>query len=104
MADPNEYDVGDRVAINTSTVFADSAGTAFDPDVVTFRIKEPGTAAVAYVYNTDAEVTKNGTGDYTCTIDVETEGRWYYRVEGTTGGVNRGADEGEFIVKDSVFT
>ena len=104
MATVNEYDKGDRITVNTSTTFQDSAGTAFDPDVVTFKVLEPGQAAVSYVYGVASEVTKNGTGDYTLTIDVETEGRWHYRVQGeTSAGVNRGADDGQFDVRDSVF-
>jgi hypothetical protein len=98
----NTYDTGDRIEITTSTVFQDSDGSAFDPDVVTFTVKEPGAASEEYVYNTDAEVTRNGTGDYTCTIDVDTSGRWYYRIEGeTSGSENRGADEGTFYVRPS---
>lgn len=100
----NKYDKGDRVVISTSTVFQDDEGTAFDPDVVRFRVKPPGSAAVTYVYGTDSEVTKTATGDYTLTIDVETVGDWYYRIEGeTSGGENRGADEGRFNVVASEF-
>lgn len=100
----NVYDKGDRVVISTSTVFQDDEGTAFDPDVVTFRVKEPNTTAVAYIYGTDSEVEKVATGSYTCTIDVETVGDWYYRIEGaTSGGENRGADEGRFNVAKSEF-
>ena len=96
----NTYEVGDRVEINTSTVFQDSGGTAFDPDVVTFQVTTPGGSTSTYVYDTDSEVTKNGTGDYTCTIDVETAGVWPYYIKGeTSGGVNRGAARGEFYVR-----
>ncbi len=97
----NTYDTGDVVEINTSTVFQDSGGTPFDPDVVTFTINEPRAASVNYVL-ADPEVVKNGTGDYTCTIDVDTPGSWYYRIFGEqSGGENRGADEGEFLVVQS---
>ena len=102
----NTYDTGDRVKIETSTdtggtLFQDADGTAFDPTTVTFTINEPRTASVDYVYGVDAEVTKNGTGDYTCTIDVDTPGIWYYRIAGDNSGENRGADEGTFTVRQS---
>ena len=101
-ANTNTYDPGDRVDLSTSTVFQDSDGTAFDPDVVTFIVNEPGVTSVEYVYGTDPEVVKNDTGDYTCTIDVETIGWWYYRIQGeTSGGQNRGAAEGSFNVRES---
>lgn len=95
----NKYDAGDRIEITTSTPFQNAAGTAFDPDVVRFKVKAPGVTAVTYTYGTDDEVTQNATGDYSCTIDVETAGDWYYRIEGETSDeVNRGADEGKFTV------
>lgn len=94
----NTYEIGDRVRIRTTTPFQDTAGDAFDPDTVTFSVKTPGTAAVDYVYGTDANVTKLATGDFACDLDTETEGTWYYHVTGTTGGVNRGADQGHFSV------
>lgn len=98
----NTYDKGDRVEITTSTVFQDADGTAFDPQVVRFKVKSPGGTTVTYVYGTDSEVTKSATGDYTCTIDVDTAGVWTYRIEGEqSDGENRGADEGYFEVLDS---
>lgn len=100
----NRYDVGDRVVLSTSTPFQDASGVAFDPDVVRFRVKPPGGAAVTYVYGTDDEVARAGTGDYTCTIDVEAAGDWNYRVEGeTSDGENRGADEKYFAVNKTAF-
>lgn len=95
----NEYDVGDRIKLSTSTAFADSAGTAFDPDVVRFKVRDPAGTTTTYVYGTDANVTKVATGDYECEVDVDTAGMWLYRIEGEqSSGENRGADEGRFVV------
>lgn len=99
----NSYEVGDRVEITTSTVFQNAAGTPFDPDTVTFEVKDPAGTTTSYVYGTDAEVTKNGTGDYSCTIDVDTAGTWrYYIIGEQSSGENRGADQGYFKVKAKV--
>ena len=97
----NSYDLGDRIEIyNTATPFQNAAGTAFDPNIVRFKVKNPAGTTTTYTYGVDAQVTKNATGDYTCTIDVDSSGSWYYRIEGEqTGGENRGADEGSFYVK-----
>lgn len=102
----NQYDTGDRVAINTSTTFQNSAGIAFDPDNVVFSVKNPAGTTTTYTYDADgdqdAAITKNATGDYTLTIDVDTSGDWRYRIAGEQdNGENRGADEGLFTVKTS---
>ena len=98
MAD--EFEVGDRVEIYSSTVFQDKNGTAFDPDVVTFQVKGPGVSDwTDYVFGTDPEVTNPATGSYILAIDVETAGLWKYYIKGeTAGGQNRGAARGELYV------
>lgn len=99
----NYYQVGDAVDIDTATPFTTKAGTPFDPTTVTFSVIDPAGTQTDYVYGTDSEVTKNGTGDYTCSIDVDTPGTWLYRIFGDSTG-NRGADEGYFIVRPSEFS
>ncbi|NJN54490.1 MAG: hypothetical protein HC804_06895 [Anaerolineae bacterium] len=95
----NTYEIGDRVRISTATPFQSTAGVAFDPDVVTFEVKEPGQDTVAYVYGTDDNVTKLATGDYACDVDVDTPGTWYYHITGEADdGENSGADQGYFSV------
>lgn len=99
----NTYDTGDRVAINTSTVFQDSGGNAFDPAKVTFTVKDPSGTETPYVYDQDGDkdpaITKNDVGDYTLTIDVDAAGAWYVRIDGEEDdGENRGADEIYFNV------
>lgn len=102
----NTYDSGDRINITTSTTFQDSDAVAFDPDVVTFKVKDPAGTVTTYTYDQDgaqdSAITKNGTGDYTLAIDCDTSGAWHYRVSGEQdGGENRGADEGYFEVTTS---
>lgn len=95
----NTYEVGDRVRVRTSTPFQDAAGAAFDPDVVTFEVKDPAGTTVDYIYGTDDEVSKIATGDYACDVDVDTAGVWYYYVSGMSGSENRGAHQGSFYVR-----
>lgn len=96
----NTYEIGDRVRISTETPFQSAAGVAFDPDVVKFQVKAPGTATVTYTYGTDTNVTRSATGDYACDIDVDTAETWFYTIIGeTTLGQNRGAAQGHFLVR-----
>ena len=100
----NEYDVGDAVRVSTSTAFTDSNSTAFDPDTITAKFKNPSGTTTPYVYGTDAERVKDATGDYHFDINVTAAGTWYYRIEGvTSGGDKRGADEGNFIASPTEF-
>ena len=93
----NSYDVGDTVRVSTTTVFTDAADSAFDPDVVRGKVKDPSGNATTYVYGTDSELVKDATGDYHFDVDVDEAGTWYYRIEGeSSGGAKQGADEGTF--------
>jgi hypothetical protein len=96
------YDIGDRVKVYTSTPFTDSDGVIVDPDIVTFRIKEPDGTVTPYVYDDDPEVVKDGVGIYYILVNVDAHGNWYYRIEGTDAGLNyMGADEGNFTARVS---
>lgn len=96
----NIYEVGDRIRISTSTPFTDVDSVAIDPDTITFEVKNPAGTTTSYVYGTDANVTKAATGDYDCDVDVDSAGIWYYYIIGeTSGGENRGADQGHFRVR-----
>lgn len=96
----NEYRVGQLVNVTTSTAFQSNAGTAFDPEVVTFTVTDPAATSTDYVYGTDAEVTKNATGDYTLTIPVDAAGFWHYAIVGEQNdGSNRGSAFGRFLVR-----
>lgn len=100
----NSYHVGDAVRISTSTVFTNAAAAAFDPDAVRGKFKDPSGNVTTYVYGTDAQLVRDGTGEYHFDIDVDEAGTWYYRIEGEqTNGDYRGADEGTFEVEETEF-
>ncbi len=100
------FDEGDRIEVKTTVPFRDAdTQAAFDPDIVRFLVKDPTGSVETYIYNTHAVVTRSDTGDYTLTIDVDTGGDWYVRVEGEqSSGENRGADEILFVVRKSAFS
>ena len=100
----NVYEIGDRVRVQTDTPFQNVAGTALDPDTVTFEIKAPAVATSQYVYDQDgsqdAAITRLATGDYAIDVDAATAGRWYYYVVGEDDdGTFRGAHQGVFGVR-----
>ncbi|MGD9879036.1 MAG: hypothetical protein AB7E70_20935 [Hyphomicrobiaceae bacterium] len=101
MTIPNIYDKGDLVKLSTSPAFKDADGEAADPTAVTFRIMEPDGTETTYVYGTDAELVKAGTGDYYVHWTCAKEGRHSYRFEGT--GTVTAAGEQVFDVRDSAF-
>lgn len=54
--------------MTSSASFANSAGTAGDPDTVNFIVQEPDGTKTTYVYGVDAEVVRGGTGAYSSTV------------------------------------
>lgn len=91
------WNVGDVAKISvTFTV----AGTATDPTTVTLSVQGPNGTINTYSY-ASTSVTKTSTGAYYKNILLDTEGSWYWRWQGT--GSAAAADEGEIIVKTSVF-
>ena len=56
---------------------------ASDPDTVTFKITDPDNVTTTYVYGTNDELIKVSTGIYRVDINLNKEGIWYYRWEGT---------------------
>lgn len=97
MASP-VFDIGDdgRVTVTFSV-----NNTPTDPTTITARVKEPGLPQVSYVYGTDAEVVRSGTGVYYFEIPLTAYGAWSVRFEGT-GNVEAAA-EGMFFVRRSAF-
>ena len=88
---------GDVARVSTTSVFTNAAGTATDPDTVTFKVWQHGAlaSATSYVYGTDPEVTKAGTGDYYVDIPIPyaltSRGLWKVEVrgEGTVDAVEQ---------------
>lgn len=95
----NEYDKGDKVRV-TGT-FTDSAGTAVDPDVVRFVVRNPRGVETTYLYGTDAALVKSATGIYYVDVSADVEGKWYYRYYSTGSG--QAAGEGSFTVAFGAF-
>ena len=96
-----DYDIGDRAKIYTSTPFYDVDNEVdIDPDVVTFTVTTPAGVSTDYVYDTDPEVFRAGTGDYYMEINLTAAASWYYRIAGKdAGGDFMGASEGQLNVK-----
>lgn len=93
------YDLGDLVRVHTNDgPFSNAAtGAALDPDVVSVSIRDPDGTVTTYVYGTDDEVVKDGTGSYHMDVDADTAGVWFYRWFSTGDG--QAAEERSFIVR-----
>jgi len=75
-----QFPSGDTIRFgNTFTV----ATIATDPTAVTFKTKNPNGKVTTYIYLTDAEVVKVGTGVYRVDLALNLVGEWWYRWEGT---------------------
>jgi hypothetical protein len=64
--------------------------------------KDPSGNVTTLTYGVDAAVVKDGTGIYHVDVDVDEEGRWFYRCEGS-GTTQQAVCEGEFLAQDSEF-
>lgn len=96
------YDVGDRTKVYTSSAFTDEDGVEVDPDVITFTIEDPSGNSETYIYGTDAEVLRDGTGLYSIYVNLDEPGLWNYRIEAEdASGIYMGADEGSLLVRRS---
>lgn len=100
MLEPGKIYVGTEIRLTAE--FKDSAGTAIDPDTVTFKTFSPSRTEASFVYGTDSEVQKASTGNYTADIVPDEAGRWFVRWE-TTGTGKVITLEDNFIVRKSVF-
>jgi uncharacterized protein YfaS (alpha-2-macroglobulin family) len=95
----NVYDKGDLV--QCACVFTDGNGAALDPGTVTFKVTNPAGTTTTYVYGTDAQLVKSGTGNYYVNVSAAGGGEWLYRFEST--GTGQAAVEGRFRVQGSAF-
>lgn len=74
----NSYQIQNRAEVWAK--FTDPDDNAlFDPDSVSVTFEDPSGDYTTYVYDTDEEVVKTGTGQYRCTILVDAPGIWNYR-------------------------
>lgn len=67
-------------------VFRDEDKRPADPGVVTIQVKTPAASTTAYVYGTDAEVTRIATGVYQIAFAVTAAGTWTVQAEGSSSG------------------
>lgn len=83
-----------------TTVELTPCGRRVDPDTITFTVKRQTSAdaAVAYVYGTAPEATKDSTGVYELAL-TPGEGVWHVHVQGT--GAAYAADETSFEIHHS---
>ena len=71
---------GQRVrASQTFTV----SGTPTDPTTITAKVKDPSGNVSAYIYNTNVELVRDGTGLYHIDIITDEDAEWMVRFEGT---------------------
>ena len=94
MATP-AYDVGDTRRLTAT--FTNLAGAATDPTGVTFSIKKPDGSSTNYIYGTDGQLVKSGTGIYYVDFSITLPGRHSYRFAGT--GTVATAENGEFYAR-----
>jgi len=90
----NTYDVGDRIRLTAAFT---SGGVAADPTTVTVRVKDPSGNTASYVYGTDLEVVKDGTGNYHMDVTIDEAGIWGFRWAST--GVVVTAEEKSFRIR-----
>ena len=87
---------GGRVIL---TATFEVAGAPADPDTVLFLVRQPNGTLVTYEWSVSPEVAWVATGEYTCTFDIVTVGRYRCRTQGT--GVCTAASEAIFEVLES---
>lgn len=85
--------------VRCSVAFTTAAGTAQDPGVVTFKVKDPSGNLTTLVYATDAALVKDSTGNYHVDVDADEAGTWSFGFYGTVSG--QAAAEGLFRVDSS---
>jgi secreted protein with Ig-like and vWFA domain len=94
----NTYEIGDLVRIR-GLFTIDNKAT--DPTTVVGKFKDPSGTTTTYTYGTDAELVRDGTGNYYFDIDVDEAGVWNYRMAGE--GTAQAAAEGKFFVSSTSF-
>jgi hypothetical protein len=88
--------------IRETVTFTNAAGTAVDPDTVTFKTCSPSGQKASYVYLTDSNVGKSATGSYYADFTPDKTGRWFYQWS-TTGDGTTVVEEGDVLIQSSPF-
>jgi hypothetical protein len=96
----NVYDKGDLVRCTGTFTDAIDNNAAVDPTVVNVSVRDPSGNVTTYVYNTDDEVNKSGTGIYYIDVNLDEAGRWYYRWHST--GTGQAAGENTMVARQPV--
>lgn len=97
------FEVGDRVSIGTTAngFRSKATGEVFDPENVKVEVRVNNGLTTTYVYGVDSNVTKVSTGVYSCEVDINKSGTWYYHILGVQNdGEYRGGAQGSFEVRD----
>lgn len=99
MADQNTYDVGDkpRLSANFKVGVADT-----DPTTLTYKALKPQGGTVTLVWNTDAALVKDSTGNFHVDQAIDQWGQWEYRFIGT--GAAEASEAGSFYVRKPNIT
>lgn len=95
MAKP--WFVGDVAKVTVTFTVND---VVTDPGSVSLLVQSPAGTTTTYTY-AQTTVSKTSTGVYYKNLALDAEGTWYWRWVGTTPAA--AADEGEIVVKPSVF-
>lgn len=69
--------------IRATVTFANTSGTATDPDTITWTLRAPSGVETDYVYGTDSEVTRSSAGVYVLAVALDQSGQWDVRARGT---------------------
>lgn len=95
----NTYDIGDLVRIQST--FKNVDGTVVDPTTITFKLKTPDGTVTTYVYGSNAEVVKEGTGIYHVDWSCTQAGQHIYLYVGT--GTVQTAEDATFMVHERML-
>lgn len=99
MATILRLDKGDRIQVKGA--FTNASGVAYDPSPVWIEMIDPDGVGESYLYGTDSEVIKLGTGIYAAEWNMLKSGTYHFRV--AASGLSRGAIESYCFVKESQF-
>jgi hypothetical protein len=99
MAITTQFDVGDEV--RCSVTFTDAiAKTPADANVE-FKVKTPSGVETTYTYGVDANVVRDGVGQYHADVFINESGTWYFRF--VASGALRAAVERARDVRETHF-